>query len=109
MSDQQPKKCYVYQPHPVSRKDGLLWAVGGLPIAMSKEDAEVVVDAINEISWLMERCHACGHRLALASTGCPQCGAESIAPWFEPKTLPDKCDCPRCARQKLSKSKTAGV
>lgn len=96
MSEQQPKQAYVYQPHPVSRKDGRLWAVGGLPDAMTREDAEAVVEAINEITWLMERCSVCGHRLRYASTACPQCGADAVAPWFEPTTWPETCACLRC-------------
>lgn len=98
MSNQIPKQVYVYQPHPVGRKDGRLWAVGGLPLGMTKDEAEAVVDAINEIAWLMDRCHACGHRLSFASTGCPQCGADSIAPWFEPSEFPELCECERCQK-----------
>ena len=98
MSDQVPKQCYVYQPHAVSRKDGRLWAVGGLPTAMPREWAEAVVEAINDIAWLMERCHACGHRLAFASMDCPQCGADSIAPWFTPSEFPELCKCEWCQK-----------
>lgn len=47
-------------------------------------------------SWLWERCYACGHRLALASTGCPQCN-EMFDGRKEPKRWPEKCDCERCA------------
>lgn len=51
-------------------------------------------------SWLWSRCYDCGHRLALPSDSCPQCGTH-----FEgrrmPKRFPEKCQCERCvaARQ----------
>lgn len=34
---------YVYQPHPVTRKDGLLWHVGGMPSGMTRAQAEAIV------------------------------------------------------------------
>lgn len=51
-------------------------------------------------SYLWERCYKCGHRLAFASTGCPQCG-EDFDGRKDPKKWPESCDCKRCteARQ----------
>jgi predicted RNA-binding Zn-ribbon protein involved in translation (DUF1610 family) len=46
-------------------------------------------------SYLWERCYSCGHRLAYASTACPQCGIEFDGR-KDPKKWPEKCDCPRC-------------
>ena len=81
MSEQAPKGVYMYQPHPVSKRDGQLWAIGGLSTAMFQAEAEAVVDAINNIAWLMKTCHVCGHTLIFESTGCPRCGAKAAAPW----------------------------
>ncbi len=47
MSQIAPDGAYVYQPHPVWRKDGLLWAVSGLPMAMTREAATALADVIN--------------------------------------------------------------
>jgi predicted RNA-binding Zn-ribbon protein involved in translation (DUF1610 family) len=69
---------------------------------MPREWAEAVVEAINDIGWLMDRCHACGHRLRFASTGCPQCGADSIAPWFTPSEFPELCECERCQKARAN-------
>ena len=99
MSEQEPTKVYVTQPHPVSKKDGKLRRIGGLPADLTRDEAEAVVDAINDISWLMEQCHACGHVLAFASTDCPQCDAAAVASWFSPKQT-SQCDCPRCQQVK---------
>jgi len=103
MSNQEPTRAYVTQPHPVSKKDGKLWRIGGLPADFTKEEAEAVVDAINEICWLMEECHACGHVLALASTACPQCNAEAVASWFAPQQT-SQCQCRRCAAKAQERS-----
>lgn len=43
MSETAPKVPYVYQPHPVTRKDGRLWMVSGLPDGMTREEAEAIV------------------------------------------------------------------
>jgi hypothetical protein len=96
MSDREPTKVYVTQPHPASKKDGKLWRIGGLPADLTKEEAEAIVDAINGISWLMDECHACGHILWSASTACPQCNAEAVASWFHTRQT-SQCQCQRCA------------
>jgi hypothetical protein len=49
MSDRVPDGVYVYQPHPVSRKDGLLWNIGGLPSGMTREQAAALAEAANRI------------------------------------------------------------
>lgn len=51
----------------------------------------------DDLCWMMDRCHACGHRLRFEATGCPQCLAKAVAPWNEPKEMPDTCKCDRCA------------
>lgn len=43
MSEHAPDGPYVYQPHPVTRKDGLLWHVGGMPSGMTRAQAEAIV------------------------------------------------------------------
>jgi hypothetical protein len=50
-------------------------------------------------SWLWSRCYQCGHRLAFASTGCPQCGIDFDGRKM-PKRWPEKCDCERCTDAK---------
>jgi len=95
MSEHEPTRVYVTQPHPVSKKDGKLWRIGGLPADFTKEEAEAVVEAINEIGWLMDECHACGHILRFASTACPQCSADAVASWFTTRQS-SQCQCPRC-------------
>ena len=49
VSERAPEGVYVYQPHPVSREDGLLWSIGGLPSGMSREHATKIAAAINAI------------------------------------------------------------
>lgn len=100
MSETAPKGHYVYQPDP-PRKDGRMYGVGGLPMSsdlrgLTKDEAEVIADALNDICWLSERCASCGHRFAFASDSCPQCGEQACAPWQEPSKWPEKCDCDRC-------------
>jgi hypothetical protein len=51
MSDRAPDGPYVYQPHPVSRKDGKLWHVGGMPDGMTREQAAAIV-AILKGEWM---------------------------------------------------------
>lgn len=43
MSQQEPTGPYVYQPHPVTRKDGRLWHVGAMPDGMTREQAQAIV------------------------------------------------------------------
>lgn len=50
--------------------------------------------------WLWARCYACGHRLALDSTACPQCG-ESFDGRKEPKRFPETCECDRCVKARM--------
>lgn len=49
MSEQAPDGVYVYQPHAVTRADGLLWNVSGLPTGMSREHATQIAEACNRI------------------------------------------------------------
>ena len=51
-----------------------------------------------ERGW--SRCYACGHRLALASTGCPQCG-EDFDGRKMPRKFPERCECERCTAARL--------
>lgn len=46
-------------------------------------------------SYLWERCYACGHRLALASDSCPQCGIH-FEDGDDPPNWPETCECDRC-------------
>lgn len=57
-------------------------------------------------SYLWERCYRCGHRLAFASTACPQCG-EGFDGRDDPNPWPDACDCDRCegVRKRLATKK----
>ncbi len=45
--------------------------------------------------WLRHRCYACGHTLAFAATGCPQC-SEHFDDRPDPKRWPARCQCKRC-------------
>lgn len=52
MSERAPEGAYVYQPHPVSRKDGRLWQVGGIPDGLTREEAQQIADAVNRaLAW----------------------------------------------------------
>lgn len=51
-----------------------------------------------EACWMMDRCHACGHRLRLTASGCPQCNANAVADWELPAEYPDICKCDRCVK-----------
>lgn len=46
--------------------------------------------------WLRKRCYACGHALAYAATGCPQC-REHFDGRDDPDVFPAICKCKRCA------------
>ena len=82
MSKTAPDGIYVYQPHsPQKRKDGRLWQIGGLPDGLTKDEAEAVAEAINDICWMMSDCPACGHHLRFASDFCPQCSTKAPPPW----------------------------
>jgi len=95
MSEQVPDvNSYVYQPDP-PRKDGRMYAIGGLPTRLTKDEAEAIVEAINEMAWLGNDCPYCGHVAHLASTGCPQCGKDTPAPWRDVTPL-KRCQCERC-------------
>lgn len=49
----------------------------------------------NAGTWLRDRCYACGHQLAFAASGCPQCG-ETFDGRDDPDEFPDVCRCNRC-------------
>lgn len=103
MSEREKRGVYVYQPYPMSRKDGKLWHIGGLPSGLTREEAEAVVEAINGIGWLMERCVTCGHRLSFPSDRCPQCRATAPPSWDYPDVLPDICACERCQKARVGR------
>lgn len=82
MSETAPKGIYVYQPHsPQTRKDGRLWRIGGLPEDLTRDEAEAVADAINEICWMGRECAECGHIGRFESDRCSSCSARRCAPW----------------------------
>jgi rubredoxin len=101
MSETAPKGIYVYQPDP-PRKDGRMFGLGGLPLTanlkgLTRDEAAAFADALNEITWIADRCTTCGHVFALASSACPQCSAPASAPWVE---WSDTCECKRCAARR---------
>ncbi len=49
----------------------------------------------DEDSYLWARCYNCGHRLAMASDSCPQCGIH-FKDGEDPANWPEECDCERC-------------
>jgi hypothetical protein len=50
---------------------------------------------IGSSHWLRDRCYACGHTLAYAATGCPQC-LEHFDGRDDPEQWPATCECKRC-------------
>lgn len=117
MSETAPKGIYVYQPfgpvsHPDRAKSGRLFGLGGLPFGVSmdgltREEADAFADALNEITWITERCAECGHRFAFASDSCPQCGAPAAPPWQEPEQWPEDCECDRCEAARKPRRKAS--
>lgn len=98
MSERAPDvNAYVYQPDPPKGNgaDQRIFAVGGIPPRLTKDEAAAIVDAINEISWLGNDCPYCGHVAHLASTACPQCGRDTPAPWRD-VAIVKRCGCERC-------------
>lgn len=96
MSEQAPdRNAYVYQPDPPSKGERI-YAIGGIPPRLTKDEAEAIVDAINEITWMADECAYCGHRARFASSACPQCSRDTPAPWRDVKPA-EPCDCERCA------------
>lgn len=96
MSDRAPDvDAYVYQPDSPSKGDRI-YAVGGIPPRLTKEEAEAIVDAINGITWMCAECAYCGHVARFASSSCPQCSRDTPASWrdVEPES---RCDCERCS------------
>ena len=63
----------------------------------AEKDRDEARGYCDDLCWMMDRCHACGHRLRFEASGCPQCRAKAVAPWNEPKEMPDTCKCDRCA------------
>lgn len=81
MSEKTPDvDAYVYQPDP-PKKHGRIYAIGGIPSRLTQDEAEAIVDAINEIGWIGTHCHACKHVSNLGSDHCPKCSAKRAAPW----------------------------
>lgn len=82
MSERAPDvDAYVYQPDPPTRGNDRIYAIGGLPRRLTKEEAEAIVEAINEICWMGTQCHACDHVGRFDSDHCSACGAKRAAPW----------------------------
>jgi hypothetical protein len=112
MSERTPEGVYVYQPHPVTRKDGLLWSIGGLPDGLSHEHATEIADTINAILGRpspkieapivssLRRCgrYGCGamtvEEVKDASVHCAYCGA-----WMGHFGFTGKARCLRCAQK----------
>ena len=96
MSQTEKPGIYVYQPLP-PREDGRMYALGGLPYGvrfdgLTRDEADVFAEALNEIGWLTDQCDACGHVFRFESDGCPQCGARAAAPWV-PRKVVCACGC----------------
>ncbi len=99
MTQEAKPGVYVYQPlGPTKANPDRIFGIGGLPDHFTRDEAEAVVDAIRNIYWMSDRCARCGHRLAFASNGCPQCSKDMMPPWDEPAELPDTCQCERCIK-----------
>ena len=81
MSEKAPDvDAYVYQPD-APKKNGRMFALGGIPSRLTKDEAEAIVDAVNEICWMSTACHACNHVGRFASDHCAACGVKRAAPW----------------------------
>lgn len=109
MTEQAKEGIYVYQPKP-PQDDGRMFALGGLPFGASftgltKDEAEIFAEHLNDICWMTDRCHACGHRFAMDSSACPQCGKVAAAPWV-PRNV-DACECNRCVGARAGETSEA--
>jgi hypothetical protein len=63
-----------------------------------------MTDRTEEGSWVWDRCYACGHRLALASNGCPHCG-QMFDGRTPPRRYPEQCGCERCTQARTVKAR----
>lgn len=70
MTQAEPTRPYVYQPHPTSRPDGKLWHVGAMPDGMTKPQAIAIVAVLNDLSMQIGYPPVQGR--------CPSCHAESL-------------------------------
>jgi len=66
------------------------------------EEAQRLIDKgqSDDGAYLWQRCYACGHRLALPSSACPQCG-EEFDGRNDPDAWPEGCECDRCREVRL--------
>lgn len=48
MTPTAPIGPYVYQPHPVSRTDGRLWAIGNFPDGLTRAQAEAILRILTD-------------------------------------------------------------
>lgn len=87
MSDRKDDgTVYVYQPLPPAKAHkGRIYQVSGLPTYLTKDEAEAIRDAINDISWMSDGCVRCGHMMRFASDHCSSCGKPIAPPWFRPE------------------------
>ena len=92
-SGPEPEGIYVYQPFgpsdPEKRKTKRYYGLGGLPLGarcdgLTKDEAEVFAETLNEICWMSIQCVYCGHRHRFATSDCAQCGKKTAPPWVEP-------------------------
>jgi hypothetical protein len=81
MSDKRKHGVYVYRAHAADRADDKCYAVGGLPTAMTKEEAWAVVSAIRNIMWVADKCWKCGRVYWFSASHCTECSAGARAPW----------------------------
>jgi hypothetical protein len=87
MSEQTKEGIYVYQPDP-PRKDGRMYALGGMPLGatckgLTKDEAEIFAEALNDICWMRADCVACGHVSRFQNSHCSQCGTKAAPSWVE--------------------------
>lgn len=88
---------YVYQPlGPTKANPDRIFGIAGLPAHFTRDEADAVVDALNDICWMANRCALCGHRFRFESSACPQCSKPVLPPWQYPDVLPELCECERC-------------
>lgn len=60
--------------------------------------ADALADETDDTgSYLWDRCYGCGHRMAFASTACPQCGIH-FEDGDDPPNWPETCACDRCVQ-----------
>ena len=71
------------------------------PCALCLVNSAIAALDDSDDAYLWERCYACGHRLAFASDGCPQCGIR-FKDGDDPPNWPETCECDRCKQARES-------